>query len=65
MPEFSAETYTPGTAAPRARDLALAAHQVTQPQAPVRFPDAVVVPNQETCLICRWVHADDGALVMN
>jgi hypothetical protein len=53
MPEFLAETYaprdTPGTAAPRAGDIALAADQVSQPGAPVRFLGAIVVPGEETC----------------
>jgi hypothetical protein len=67
-PEFVAETYAPrgapGTAAPRAGDPAPAAQQVSRPQAPARFPGAVVVPDEKTCLTRRWVHADDGTLVM-
>jgi hypothetical protein len=52
MPEFVAETYTPpegpGTAAPRAGDLARAAAQASQPGAPVRFLGAIIVPGEET-----------------
>jgi hypothetical protein len=53
MPEFLAETYTPrdvaDTTVRRAGAIALAADQVSQPGAPVRFLGAVVVPGEETC----------------
>ena len=49
MPEFLAETYAPGTAAPGADDLALTADQLSRRGAPVRFLGAVVVPDEETC----------------
>jgi hypothetical protein len=54
MPEFLAETYTPcdmpGTAAPHAGDIALAAEQVSRPEALVRFLRAIAVPDEEACL---------------
>jgi hypothetical protein len=53
VPEFLAETYAPrdvpGTAEPRAGDIALAADQVSRPGAPVRILGAIVVPGEETC----------------
>jgi hypothetical protein len=53
MPEFLAETYaprgTPDTVAPSADDIALAADQVSQPGAQVRFLGAIAVPEDETC----------------
>jgi hypothetical protein len=61
MPEFLAETYAPGTAAPRAGDLALAADQVSRPGAPVRFLRAVVVPDEETCF-CLYQAPSAGAV---
>jgi hypothetical protein len=52
MPEFLAETYTPrdapGSAAPRAGDLARAAAHASGPGAPVRFLGAIIVPGEET-----------------
>jgi hypothetical protein len=52
MVEFLAETYAPrcarGTVAPTAAEAALAAVQVSRLGAPVRFPRAVVVPDDQT-----------------
>lgn len=52
MGEFLAETYAPrdapGTAAPRAGDLARAAAHASGPGAPVRFLGAIIVPGEET-----------------
>jgi hypothetical protein len=65
MPDFLAETYAPrdapGTAAPRADDLARAAAQASGPSAPVRFLGAVVVPDEETCF-CLYQAPSAGAV---
>jgi hypothetical protein len=42
----------PGTAAPRAADIA-AAEQASQPAAPMRFLRAIVVPAEETGFLLR------------
>ena len=57
MPEFLAETYTPrdapGSAAPRAGDLARAAAHASGPGAPVRFLGAIAIRAEETCF---WLY---------
>jgi hypothetical protein len=65
MLEFLTETYAPrgapGTAAPTAAEAALAAEQVSRPGAPVRFPRAVVVPDDHTCF-CPYQAPSAGAV---
>jgi hypothetical protein len=62
MPEFLAETYAPrdvpDTAAPDAVGAALAAGQASQPGAPVRLLDAILVPGEE---ICFWLYQAPSA----
>ena len=61
MPEFLAETYTPRDApgsAPHAAEAAVAAEQVSQPGAPVRFLGAILVPEEETCF---WLYQAPSA----
>jgi len=57
MPEFLAETYTPGLApgiaAPCAADVARAAEHASGPGAPARFLCGVAVPEEETCF---WLY---------
>jgi hypothetical protein len=63
MPEFLAETYAPGPApgpAPSAAGMPLAAGPASGPGAPARFPGAVAVPGDQTCL-CRYQAPSAGA----
>jgi hypothetical protein len=66
MPEFLAETYTPrgapDIAPPRAGDIALAAEQVSEETAPVRFLGAIEVPEDETCFYLYQAPSADAVL---
>ena len=53
MPEFLAETYTPRGAPRRTPPTSRAAEQANGLGGPVRFPGAIVVPEEETCF---WLY---------
>jgi hypothetical protein len=58
MPEFLAETYTPRGAPRRTPPTSRAAEQADGLGGPVRFPGAIVVPEEETCF---WLYQAPSA----